>query len=63
VHVSFSNFRLPLPRYRGERNDLASTTRLKWIGVLAFGLVFAVGALVSVAWGVVRIVSQLIRAF
>jgi len=60
LHEPLPGFRFPLPRYRGEPNDLSATTRLKWIGALAFGIVFAIGALVSIAGGLLRIFSSLI---
>ena len=62
-HEPFPSLRFPLPRYRGEINDLSTATRLKWIGVLAFGIVLAVGALVSIAGGVLRIFNALIGTF
>jgi DNA-binding CsgD family transcriptional regulator len=53
--------RLPLPRFRGDRNDLTIRTRLMWIGALAFGLVAILGALITISSGVVRMVSQILR--
>ncbi|GAA4826045.1 hypothetical protein GCM10023232_25010 [Sphingosinicella ginsenosidimutans] len=59
-HDPLHSLRLPLPRYRGEPNDLSATTRLKWIGALAFGIVLAIGALVSIAGGLLEIFSSLV---
>ena len=55
--------RLPVPRFRGDRNDLTIRARLLWIGALAAGVVIMVGALVSIAYGAGRIIAHLIRAF
>lgn len=55
--------RLPLPRYRGDRNDLTIRTRLIWIGTIALGVVVILGALITISSGVVRLVSQILRAF
>lgn len=60
-HEPLSNVRLPFPRHLGERNDLSISARLKWIGLLACGIVIAVGALVSIAGGIVRIVAALLQ--
>lgn len=58
---SWPNVRLPLPRYRGDRNDLTVRKRLIWIGVIVLGIVVTVGALITISWGVVRLVGQLFR--
>ena len=55
-------FRLPLPRYRGERNDLSIRARLMWIGALALAIVASLGALVTIASGAMRMFAQLYRA-
>jgi DNA-binding CsgD family transcriptional regulator len=55
--------RLPLPRYRGDRNDLTIGRRLIWIGAIALGGVVILGALITISSGVVRLVSQILRAF
>lgn len=61
--VAYSpGLRLPLPRYRGDRNDLTIRTRLIWIGAIAFGIVAIVGALITISWGVVQMVHQILRA-
>ena len=52
----------PVPRYTGDRNDLRVGRRLFWIGALAFGIVLAVGALITMSWGFVRIMNQVVRA-
>jgi len=54
--------RLPLPRYRGDRNDLTIKTRLIWIGAIAIGGVVILGALITISSGVVRLVAQIFRA-
>lgn len=61
--AGLSGLRLPLPRYRGDRNDLSIRTRLIWIGAIALGIVAIVGALITISWGVVRMVSQILRSF
>ncbi len=61
--LSYPGPRLPLPRYRGDRNDLTIRTRLMWIGAIALGVVAALGALITISSGVVRMVSQILRAF
>lgn len=53
--------RLPLPRFRGDKNDLSLRSRLTWIGALALGIVITVGALITISWGVVRLVGQIFR--
>lgn len=55
--------RLPLPRYRGDRNDLTIGRRLLWIGAIALGFVAILGALITISSGVVRLVGQILRAF
>lgn len=57
-----AGFRLPAPRYPGDRNDLSVARRLFWIGALALGIVLGVGALISTSWGVVRLMGQIVRA-
>ena len=47
----------------GEGNDLTFRQRLKWIGALAVVVVILSGGLVAIAWGVVRMVNQLLRTF
>ncbi|SMF61059.1 hypothetical protein [Allosphingosinicella indica] len=54
--------RWPLPSWPGEPNRLSARARLMWIGAIAVGLAAALGALVSIAWGIVRIVGHLLRA-
>ncbi len=60
--LSYPGLRLPFPRYRGDRNDLTITIRLMWIGALTVGFVVVLGSLITISTGVVRLVSQLIRA-
>lgn len=55
--------RLPFPRYRGDRNDLTIRARLIWIGAIALGIVAILGALITISWGVVRMVGQILHAF
>jgi DNA-binding CsgD family transcriptional regulator len=55
--------RLPIPRYRGDRNDVTIRTRLIWIGTIALGAVLVLGGLITISWGVVRMVGELIRIF
>jgi DNA-binding CsgD family transcriptional regulator len=57
-----SLWRLPLPRFRGERNDLSTMMRLVWIGLLALGVVTVVATLVLLAAGVVRMVAEIRHA-
>ena len=59
--TSFPGLRLPLPRYLGDRNDLTIRTRLIWIGAIAIGIVVALGSLITISWGVVRMVGQIFR--
>ena len=54
-----SEWRLPLPRFRGERNDLSIRMRLVWIGLVAVGLAIAVAALVLLASGVVNMIVEI----
>jgi len=55
--------RLPLPRYRGDDNDLTIRLRLIWIGTIAIAAVVILGALITISSGVVRLVAQIFRAF
>ncbi len=55
--------RWPIPRYEGDRNDLTIGERLLWIGALALGAVVAVGTLITISWGIVRLIGQLVRLF
>jgi len=57
------SLRLPIPRYRGDRNDVTIGTRLIWIGTIALGAVLILGGLITISWGVVRMVGELIRIF
>ncbi len=52
-------WRLPLPRFWGERNDLSIRIRLLWIGLIATGLAVAVAALVLLASGVVHMITEI----
>lgn len=61
--TAMPRLRLPLPRFRGERNDLTIRERLIWIVAIAFGLVAMVGALITISSGIVRMVGQILRAF
>lgn len=61
--AGLSGLRLPLPRYRGDRNDLSIRTRLIWIGAIALGFVAMVGALITISSGVVRIIARILRDF
>ena len=61
--TGFAGLDLPFPRNEGALNDLSTGRRLFWIGALATAIVFAVGALITISWGVVRMVAQLLRAF
>lgn len=54
--------RLPLPRYRGDKNDLTIRTRLIWVGGIAFAAVAILGALITISSGVVHLVAQILRA-
>jgi DNA-binding CsgD family transcriptional regulator len=58
-----TSLRLPLPRFRGDRNDVTIGTRLIWIGTIALGAVLILGGLITISWGVVRMVGELIRIF
>jgi len=58
-----SGLRLPLPRYRGDQNDLTIRNRLIWIGAIAIAAVVILGALITISSGVVRLVAQILRAF
>lgn len=60
LHEPLASIGLPIPRKRGDRNDLTIKARLLWIGALTLGIVLVVGALVTIAWGIVRIVAGLI---
>lgn len=60
---AFRGPRLPLPRHRGDRNDLTIRTRLIWIGAIALGVVVILGALITISSGVVRLLAQILRAF
>ena len=59
-HDPLPSLRFPLPRHGGNPNDLSIATRFKWIGALAVGIVLAVGALVSIAGGLLEIFSSLV---
>jgi DNA-binding CsgD family transcriptional regulator len=54
-----SDWRLPLPRFRGDRNDLNIRMRLLWIGLIAVGVAIAVAALVLLASGVVHMITEI----
>ena len=41
------NYRLPFPRYRGEKNELGSVERLGWIIVIAIGSAISFGGLLA----------------
>jgi DNA-binding CsgD family transcriptional regulator len=51
--------RWPLPRFRGDRNDLSLSLRLLWIGLLAVGIAVTVAALVLLARGAVGTWSEI----
>lgn len=57
------SLRLPFPRYQGDRNDVTIGTRLIWMGTIALGAVLILGGLITISWGVVRMVGELIRTF
>lgn len=59
LHEPLSSIGLPIPRKRGDRNDLTIKARLLWIGALTLGIVLVVGALVTIAWGIMRIAAGL----
>lgn len=59
LHEPLASFGLPIPRQRGDRNDLTIKARLLWIGALTLGIVLVVGALVTIAWGIMRIAAGL----
>jgi DNA-binding CsgD family transcriptional regulator len=54
-----STLRLPLPRFRGERNDLSIRTRLLWIGLITVGVAITVAALALLATGVVNMIVEI----
>ena len=60
--LSSPSLRLPLPRYRGDRNDLTTRIRFLWIVALTVGFAVVLGSLITISTGVVRLVSQIIRA-
>jgi len=62
-HAARSGPRLPLPRYRGDRNDLTIRNRLIWIGAIAMGFVVMLGTLITISSGIVRLVTLILRAF
>jgi DNA-binding CsgD family transcriptional regulator len=55
--------RFPLPRFEGDRNDLTVGKRLMWIALAAFGIIVAIGTLVTISAGAGRTVSAIVRAF
>jgi hypothetical protein len=55
--------RLPIPVGEGDHNQLSVRSRLLWIGALALAIIVAVGTLITISWGVVRLVAQVIRTF
>ena len=56
--LSSRAMRLPLPRYRGDANDLGLKARLLWIGAISLGIVIVASALVAISWGAARIAQQ-----
>ncbi len=54
--------RWPIPRYEGDRNDLTIGDRLMWIALAAFGIIVAVGTLVTISAGTGRTVAAIVRA-
>lgn len=53
--------RLPIPHYEGDRNELGVQQRLLWIGALAIAIIVAVGTLITISTGVVRLVSEIVQ--
>ncbi len=54
--------RWPIPRYEGDRNDLTTTERLMWIALAAFGIIVAVGTLITISAGTGRTIAAIVRA-
>lgn len=50
--------RLPIPRYKGERNELKLGERLIWVGGIALGIVIIMAALTAIGWGAGRLISR-----
>lgn len=55
-----SQLQFPIPRYEGDRNELAPSVRLAWIGAIALGIVVIASALIAIAWGAARMVGPLL---